>query len=471
MNAQLSLSHPMLRKIHECLTALLLSQATLVAQAGSGQTPDAKPNFPSAPHEYSARTDRRVETYPAKPPAIGPPGTIIHDPNFGSRILRVTGIGSDPIQADRSLMTPSSAEQNSWNTNSTMFYVTTTGGSFLLYKFDPLTLSAQPAGEAKTDLGAEPVFSFQHPNLLYGMNRQERTILQYDISNGRATKLSDPSKCFKLGSSDAGELMSVSADDNRFLTILGPQQDKDYLLLVYDRAQGCRWYNTQTGEIGGQWGPRGTISLPDRFLLHNARMAKSGKFLYMTRGGGGIGHGWLVWQIETMNVTVCSQGCDGHHVMGYSHIIGPSGISHPLDLWIRPLDHLENHSALISALEPARDFWFDSHFSWNNADPDDSVPVCFSTYRPNNPDAPGIAPLVSGPWQNEVDCAETDGKTLQVWRFAHTFSSARNGFWSTPRGNISQDGRFFMFTSDWEDQLGRQPNGKYRSDVFIVELK
>ena len=62
-----------------------------------------------------------------------------------------------------------------------------------------------------------------------------------------------------------------------------------------------------------------------------------------------------------------------------------------------------------------------------------------------------------------------DGKDSKVWRFAHTYSTAKNGFWSTPRGHVSQDGRFFMFTSDWEDQLGKAPS-KYRTDVFVVEL-
>lgn len=332
-------------------------------------------------------------------------------------------------------------------------------------------MTAHPAPSPRTDLGGEPEFSFGQSTILYGTNRRDRIFEQYDVSNGHITHINEPGKCVKLASGDGGNLTSVSADDNRFMAVFGPQQDKSYLLYIYDRKQGCRWYNTQSGEIGGEWGPKGTISIPDRFSIHNARMAKSGKFLYVQRSGGGIGHGWVVWEIETMNLTACSQGCDGHHVMGYTHIIGPSGMQHPLDLWIRPLDHLEPHRALITGLEPARNFWYDSHFSWNNADPEDSTAVCFSTYRPNNPDAPGTAPLVTGPWQNEIDCAETDGKDSKVWRFAHTFSSARNGFWSTPRGNVSQDGRFFMFTSDWQDQLGKQPNGKYRSDVFIVELK
>jgi len=295
---------------------------------------------------------------------------------------------------------------------------------------------------------------------------------QYDTSSGRVTEVNNPSKCVKLASGDTTSLISVSADDNRFMIALGPQQDKNYLVYVYDRAQGCRWYNTQTGEIGGQWGPKGTISLPDRFLMHNARMAKSGKFVYLTRGGGGIGQGWVVWQIDSMNIGICSAGCSGHHVTGYSHIIGPSGNNHPLDVWSRPLNHLEAFTPLIRDLEPAKDFWFDSHFSWNNVDENDSAPVCFSTYRPGNPNTPGTALLVTGPWQNEIDCAETDGKASRIWRFAHTYSTGRNGFWSTPRGNVSQDGRYFMFTSDWQDQLGKIPNSdKYRTDVFVVQLR
>ena len=449
----------------------------LSVAAGTSQSPanarlDAVQSSTCGPPEYCARADRRVEPYPEKPPAIGPAGSIISDPTFGSRILRVTDSRSDPTQAGRPLFTPSSAEQNSWNKNSTMFYVTTSGGGFLLYDFDPETMTTRPAKSPKVDLGAEPQFSFRQANILYGMNPRRRAFEQYDTSTGQVAEVNDTSKCVKLDSGDTATLVSVSADDNRFTTMLGPRQDKNYMVYVYDRAQGCRWYNTQTGEIGGQWGPKGTISVPDRFLLHNARMAKSGKFVYLTRGGGGIGQGWVVWEIDGMNIGVCSRGCGGHHVMGYSHIVGPSEMSHPLDLWVRPLNDLNASTPIISGLAPARDFWFDSHFSWNNVDENDSAPVCFSTYRPNNPDTPGAAPLVTGAWQNEIDCAETDGKASKVWRFAHTYSTARNGFWSTPRGNASQDGRFYMFTSDWEDQLGKTPKGdKYRTDVFIVELK
>jgi len=426
-----------------------------------------------AAQQYSARTDRRTEPYKDTPPAIGPAGSVITDPIFGSRILRVTDPGADPKGAGRSLFTPSSAEQNSWNKTSTMFYVDTAGGSFVLYSFDPTAMKAHLASAPNLPWNGEPQFSFSQANILYGMVRQDPVFQQYDVANGKVTDINDASKCVKLQSSDKGHGVTVSADDNRFMATLGPQQDKNYLVYIYDRALGCRWYNTQTGEIGGQWGPKGTISAPDRFLMHNARLAKSGKFVYVTRGGGpGIGKGWAVWEIDTLNVGVCERGCMGHHVVGYSHILGPSGMSHPLDVWMRPLNHVNDHSPLISGLEPAKDFWYDSHYSWNNVDAADSSPVCFSTYSPKNPDVRGNPLLVTGPWENEIDCAETDGKGSKVWRFAHTYSTAKNGFWSQPRGNVSQDGRFFMFTSDWQDQLGKMPNGeKYRTDVFVVELK
>jgi hypothetical protein len=447
-------------------TVLCWSVIALAAQSQPGPHSDS-------PSQYSARTDRKLVPYPETPPAIGPAGSVITDPSFGSRIARVTDERSDPKVAGRSLFSPSSAEQNPWNKDSTMFYVNTAGGSFLLYAFDPVTMKTHLAGSPSLSWSGEPQFSYGHAHILYGVSSRDPVFQQYDVSTGKVSDLNDASKCVKLQPMDHGFSPTVSADDNRFLVTLGPQQDKNYILYIYDRSLGCRWYNTQTGEVGGQWGSKGTISAPDRFLIHNARMAKSGKYLYATRGGGpSIGETWVVWEIDTLNVGACQKGCKAHHVLGYTHILGASGMSHPLDIWLRPLNNLQSASPIISGLEPARNFWYDSHFSWSNVDPNDSVPVCFSTYRPTNPNTPGTPLLVTGPWENEIDCAETDGKASTVWRFAHTYSTARNGFWSTPRGNVSQDGRFFLFTSDWEDQLGKQPNGNsYRSDAFVVELK
>jgi len=100
-----------------------------------------------------------VEPYPEKPPAIGPADSIITDPTFGSRILRVTDGKSDPEQAGLPLYTPSSPEQNSWSKNSTMFYITTSEGSILLYDFDPEKMAAETDKKLPKQILAESLNS------------------------------------------------------------------------------------------------------------------------------------------------------------------------------------------------------------------------------------------------------------------------------------------------------------------------
>lgn len=140
-----------------------------------------------------------------------------------------------------------------------------------------------------------------------------------------------------------------------------------------------------------------------------------------------------------------------------------------MDLLIRPLNNVKDMIHLIPDLPPYK-VWFDKHISWNDANPEDTIPACFSTYRDDNPTTPGAPLKVDRAWENEVDCVETDGKAQKVWRFAHTYSTGRS-FWATPRGNVSQDGRYYMFTSDWEEELGKDSDGHYRTDAFIVQLR
>jgi hypothetical protein len=88
-------------------------------------------------------------------------------------------------------------------------------------------------------------------------------------------------------------------------------------------------------------------------------------------------------------------------------------------------------------------------------------------------------------WDDEIIAIQTDaaaGHGAVVWRFAHHRSDVRNDndpsamyFWYTPRAMVSQDGRWALFTSNWDKTLGVDsggvPGGMYRQDVFLVELK
>jgi hypothetical protein len=458
------------RRVALLVIVSFLMGISLPMASAEGLAPITFADKHCGPPSYCARTDRRTEPYPKAPPALGPAGSIVKDTSFESRVLRVTDPNSDRERTGQSFHTPSAPVQNSWNTDSTRFYVIELGGRYLLYDFDPANMTPRASGSPNVAWRGEPQFSFAQPNLLYGIAIRGAAFQQYDISKGQVTTIHDPAGCMKLDATVSGFAVSVDARDQRFSSVLGPQQDKNYIVYIYDRAKGCRWYNTQTGEVGGQWGEKGTISAPDRFLMHDARISKSGEFVDITGRGGG----WFIWDVEGLKVVPCNPGraqqCGGHHALGYSHFLNPSG-QQPMDLLVRPFNRVSEFSPLVEQL-PTGGAWFDKHISWNNVDPQDTNPACLSTYRRDNPNTPGAPPQVSGPWENEIDCVETDSKASKVWRFAHTYSTAQNGFWSSPRGNVSQDGRFFMFTSDWEDELGQAPNDHgFRTDVFIVELR
>jgi hypothetical protein len=128
-----------------------------------------------------------------------------------------------------------------------------------------------------------------------------------------------------------------------------------------------------------------------------------------------------------------------------------------------------NH--LINNLPPAITAPLDQHQSWNNVDPADSLPFFSTTWSTTTP--------FPAPWYNEVIAVASDGSG-KTWRFAHSFITARSQRFSTEYGigTISQDGRFFIISSDWMGKLGSESGSSTctigtdcRGDVFVVELK
>jgi hypothetical protein len=204
----------------------------------------------------------------------------------------------------------------------------------------------------------------------------------------------------------------------------------------------------------------------------------------------------------TTNITACSthgEGrgevasfCGGHVAMGFSHMVNPGGSGSDYSLLIRPLSNLNQFKQLLPP-EVTLPASMDMHWSWNNADPNDSTPVCGSYSRSSfKLQGDGTLNPVTNPvlserqaWDREIVCVASSGKP-RVWRFAHhratgaCNASAKDGscFGAIAIGNVSQDGKFFMFASDWNWSLGSDrsgpgcpTSGKCRTDVFIVELK
>src|SRR5207253_2557215 len=65
-----------------------------------------------------------------------------------------------------------------------------------------------------------------------------------------------------------------------------------------------------------------------------------------------------------------------------------------------------------------------------------------------------------GSFRNEIFQVATDG-SQKVRRLAHHYSVYRD-YWDSPRADISRDGRFIAFTSNWGSAT--------RRDVFIIRV-
>jgi hypothetical protein len=236
------------------------------------------------------------------------------------------------------------------------------------------------------------------------------------------------------------------------------------------------------------------------YNVHNARLSRDGKFVKVIPANTRVIYFWMP---GTTTVTACSSNgqsksdevasfCGGHTVMGFSHLINPGGGGSGNSLLIRPLSDLSHYTQLIPE-DITVPKTMDVHWSWNNVDPTDSQPVCGAYSRSNHTvQGNGSRDAASNPilkvdqaWDREIVCVATSGPP-KVWRFAHhratgaCNANAKGGscFNTIAIGNVSQDGKFFLFSSDWDWQLGSDPrdpgcpnSGRCRADVFIVELK
>jgi hypothetical protein len=444
-----------------------------------------------------SRTDQDIVQVPSPLPNVGNltgANTIVTDPDFGNRIVRVTDWNTDPGQpsANRSYVSAASgsADENLFNLDSTMFMVQALGDAGYPFTFDSTTLRSArmyvsnypKTGGLKLPEGG--IWSRVNPNWLY--TDTGTVISKYDFTDRTNPPSPTPvydftssPNCLPAGFTETWKSKAgISAGD----TVLGMaysnagDQGTAIYVVAYKVGSGCTVLNTQTGQVGGDWGAKGTINIPDRWLIHNVKQSKDGNWLVIATAGclvSSCSHGPYFWQIGTTNVSSCMDGktggqrCGGHWSEGFTHwtnnydsgkhVIRP--FSDPTEIDYLDLDPPSGIQAPL-----------DEHASWNNADPADSLPFLITYWSP-------ITPFPAA-WYNEITGLTPDGSG-KVWRFSHNFITAKSQIFSTKYGigSVSQDGKFFIFSSDWMGTLGSQSNvstceiGKdCRGDVFVVEL-
>ena len=444
-----------------CLAQLLV--VTLLSGVAVGEDP---PDRPAPPLTYKAISDTKV--YP-KPELVklGPAGFQLKDPTFGSKILRAT---DEKTASGNSILTPAGADVNTWNVDSTLFYVLNQGQRNIPFRFDPKTMKATRV-EGLPFLGsfqAMSSFSYHDPNVIYGLDGRRNVIVTYDFATKKYTDVLDVGKVSGL---DVGSIscFSVSANDVLSVTFGGTVQDTHINLMVYDtKTKTHHVWNTKEGTLDGKPVP-GAPS----FTQHASKIDLSGRYVWSV--GRGV-RGPIIWDVEKGKIYPMTVQKNGHRAIGYGEMVND------VHQWIyRKLDP-EGISSFKQLMKHPRGqgyFRYDSHPSWNNARPDMKVPVVLATYHRKEQGDPKCV------WGDEIIAVSTDG-SMKVWRFAHHRSvihmpergpdgrrrrPSKYNFWDTPRGNVSRDGHFYMFTSNWGETLGKDRRGRPRQDVFIVKLE
>lgn len=435
------------------------------------------PVVSQSPQPYpNAVTNRLVYQETAMlPPATG---VVFADPDFGSAMVRATDATTHFKHPGYFLRSEGSGEANAWSVDSTKFYVIGAGGWVFGLAFDPFTMTihslpgASPGRALLLPLRPGPSFSFVDTDLIYGTtNHNPLTITSYRFSTASMLPVIDTRTCGvqpPLGPSVVSDDdVSLSANDRRIsISEGGSQFGKHMFVVVYDKALGCRWYNTQTGQIGGHWGKAGTATVGASYLVRHAYLARSGNYVRIVTDS----PAWYVWDLATLNVTACPNftvlHCGGYGVTGYNSIINSPSAVDDMQTLKRPFIDLSQVTSLVYPLPSPGNWGQEHHFTWSNVNANDTTPVCGSMHSYDGDTE------INQPFAGEIICVETDGLASTVWRFAHNRAVFESPYFQTqPLGSVSTDGHFFLFTSDWDAQLGPAPDGTPRSDVFIVKLE
>jgi|SRR5215472_4655061 len=414
-------------------------------------------------------TSDEIVPYPAHAPDLGVANSWISDPFCGNRILRVTDQGSF-INPGASTLSASEAE--AWSLDGEFFtLINRSSGGTVLYSFNPVDFTTQSLGPL--NLGS-PEFSQHSPRVVYGT--KDLQVRRLDLESGTNKLIidfRDFTEELQIPVSPRWYLNSLTVDywEHRVACNMGPGQDQNALLLVWDTIEGLTWLNTQTGQFS-EFGGRGSGQVPNwlPFGIHNCRISRNGDTLRSSGAGNNARAFWRPGTNLFQNVTPSPDvPISGHTALGFDTYFGARLTQTPFEFILAPLWNIPLYLDLMNPIPPnVPGWWSDYHIS-TRALAGDVTPLYISSYNlQGNPKGPG-PPTSTVPGDNEIFTVSTH-VTGQVRRYGHHYSTGTGNFYNSPRGNISPNGRFFVFTSDWYQSLGGSyPN--QRSDVFILELE
>jgi cysteine-rich repeat protein len=371
-------------------------------------------------------------TYPEPAlPALPAAGGTLVDPTFGTTILRVT----DAATVGGSCGTAYSYWPT-FNADSTRLWAfCDEPNAEWLYDFDPVTLALsnqRPLFASSAPGGAglrmeDAIWSKTDPDVMYV--HDGKRLWSYDVVTELFTLVKDLSS---LQPNLFLHQMSVSSDDDVFAFTKKHDTSFDVTgYLAYRRSTDTFPANQATAQID------------------EVQVDKSGRWLVVKTGVSGAGA--IESRIVDLETGAVEGLTDNGPDFGPGHSDNGTGTVIGADNWNNQLTGrgLATPHVFSTVFGYGDDWTQDIHISMLA---DDERWVTLTSYRANS-----FAPAW-GPLHGEVYQVATDG-TQRVRRLAHHRSDVST-YYESPRGNVSRDGRFVAFTSNW--------GGSSRHDLFVV---
>lgn len=360
-------------------------------------------------------------------------GATYTDPAFGTKVLRVTD-SNDAVSA-----TVAYSYWPTFNYNSTKMVIALQYTPYL-YNFDPNNLSFQKIGPMFSNDAMQfegLSWSVDDANTIYGVsgNNSNTLLRAYNVNTKQYTFVHDFTATGELPIGSPKQMSKARSNDRYFSFHWYPAGSSvARYAVVYDKQLN----KTYLFDLQASYGMTN---------FDECRLDRDGNFLTILTGVESY-----VWKFATQQPnqrTVIAY--NGTERSGGHYDIGSGKLVHS-DLWgnngNKVIDTNLNSPATWSPVfDSGVSDWSTSHH-FSMLGPNDNWVLITTMTTPAN---------FSVPFTNEVYLAKTDGSG-SVIRLVHP-NSSNNCYETLPFANISPDGRFIAYNSDW--------NGGH-CDVYIA---
>jgi hypothetical protein len=402
----------------------------------------------------NVKSDMLTYLEPALPSIPSLAGGKFCDPTFGTEIMRVTDSSTLNYGGSEYAIVPT------FNSNNTKILVFEDSSGGFVLDFDPntFTLTGNKRTLPTSVNASFAQWSNNEPNILYTVSSQCSTSKLWKIDVTNSTTIQTPilvkdfSALSNFAAGDYFVRMSSSADDDVFAMTHKTNCGTNKGFVVYKKSTDQILYNDPNPIFDG-------------ISYEKCQIDKSGRFMTIGGYAGTQGYDTYVKDLFTGTMTPLKDGAPdyspGHGDFGNRMVVADDNFNNRL--LFRSLLTPNSFSTVLNI----PDWTIGYHYSLRGSSDDWGL---LSTYDG------GCNPQV-GPLHRELALIKNDG-SQSVKRIAHPRTTSINSdctfnYAYAPHANLSRDGKFVAFRSNWEKTLGTYTVGAstyYRTDLFIVKI-